>query len=243
MTFDLLVPVKVYHIDSTGHVSSSWRLYFDATLPYFGEQHRNYALLVIAIFLLFCGAPMLLLFLYSFRCFQKFLNLFPFRWYILHTFVDSLQGCYKDETEPGTRDCHWFAFFLLLTKCFMLIIGGATLGPMFFAFGAQLQVLLAVLIVSIQPFKSNMKHLFEVHIIFHLLLAGCYTIFLGAMEAEIESSAIITFIIYMCMVVASMLPLLYISAIALIWLNNHRRFGLQLVRKFHAWKSGYDTLG
>ena len=28
---------------------------------------------------------------------------------MLHVFMDSFQGCYKDGTEPGTRDCRWFS--------------------------------------------------------------------------------------------------------------------------------------
>ena len=34
---------------------------------------------------------MTILMLYPFKLFQKMLNALPIRWYILHTFVDSLQ--------------------------------------------------------------------------------------------------------------------------------------------------------
>ena len=114
-SFDLLFPVSVYQLNSTGHVTHSWRLYFNATVPYFGEKHLPYAILAIAVLSLFALLPTLLLMIYPFRWFQKLLNLFPFRWYILHTFMDTFQGCYKNETEPGTRDCRWFAsiYFLL----------------------------------------------------------------------------------------------------------------------------------
>ena len=57
----------------------------------------------------FVLTPGILLLLYPLRLFERFLNLFPIPWHILHTFVDSYQGCYKDGTEPGTRDCRGFA--------------------------------------------------------------------------------------------------------------------------------------
>ena len=116
VSFDLLTPVKVYHLYDTGNWTYSYRLFYDATVPYFGSRHLPYAIIAVAVAVLSTILPMLLFILYPFRCFQKFLNLFPIRWYILHTFVDSFYGSYKDGTQPGTRDCRWFAslFFLSL---------------------------------------------------------------------------------------------------------------------------------
>ena len=96
---DLLVPVTVYELNSTGHLSYSWRLYNNATIPYFGHQHLPYAILATGMLFLIVLFPVLLLTLYPFRWFQKLL---PGHWYILHTFMDSFQGCYKDGMEPGT---------------------------------------------------------------------------------------------------------------------------------------------
>lgn len=115
ISFDLLTPVKVYQLHSDGNLTYRWGLFYDATIPYFRSRHLPYAIIAIATLLLFTLLPVLLLILYPFRCFQKLLNLFPFRWYILHTFVDAFHGCYKDGTEEGTRDYRWFAslFFLM----------------------------------------------------------------------------------------------------------------------------------
>ena len=104
-SIDILVPVYVYQLNSSGHLSYTWRVFNDATMPYFGHQHLPYAILAIVVLVLFALLPTVLLTVYPFRWFQKLLNLFPIRWYILHTFVDSLQGAYTDGTEPGTRDC------------------------------------------------------------------------------------------------------------------------------------------
>ena len=101
VSLDLLTPVKVYHLYDTGNWTYSYSLFYDATVPYFGSRHLPYAIISVLVFVLVTILPMLLLILYPFRCFQKFLNLFPIRWYILHTFVDSFYGSYKDGTQPG----------------------------------------------------------------------------------------------------------------------------------------------
>ncbi len=77
----------------------------------------------------------------------KDLNLFPVRWYVLHTFVDSLQGFYKNGTEPGTRDCRWFASVFFIIRLFLLIEAALTLGMPYFVFGAIILTILIILMI------------------------------------------------------------------------------------------------
>ena len=240
--FDLLLPVKVYQLDCSGILKYSWRLFYNANIPYFGEQHKYYGSLAAVVCITFVLIPQLLLFLYPFRWFQKFLNLFPFRWYILHTFVDSFQGCYKDGTEPGTRDCRWFSFIFLQIQWIMFSAGGMTLGSMYFVYGAIIQIFLAILLVNIEPFKPHLLHHSEVHIIFPLILSTWYTSFLGGMEGELTRSYALSVLLYTITAVASVVPLLYISIIILHWMYIHLMFGQQLIRRLQAWRRGYDRL-
>ncbi len=106
MTGDLLVPTKVFKL---GLKTSTFGLFYSPTVVYFGEEHLPYAVLAIIIFACFVATPMITFALYPFQFFQKFLYLIPINWHFLHAFVDSFQGCYKDGTEPGTFDCHWFS--------------------------------------------------------------------------------------------------------------------------------------
>ena len=112
VSFDLLTSIIVYQRNTTGNWTHSIRLFYDTTVPYFGSRHLPYAIIAILVAIL----PVLLLVLYPFRCFQKLLNLFPFRWYILHTFVEAFYGSYKDGTQPGTCDCRWFASLFILSR-------------------------------------------------------------------------------------------------------------------------------
>ena len=126
VSFDLLAPVHVKQLDSAGNVTESWHLYYDPTISYFGKKHIPYAVLALSVLTLFVIPPTLVLLLYPFACFQKVLNTLPIRQHVLHTFMDSFLGCYKDGTQPNTRDCRWFAAFLFSFRLLLLVIGGLT---------------------------------------------------------------------------------------------------------------------
>ena len=109
----------------------SWRLYYDATVPYFGETHLPYAILaivhvILAILPLPCCSSVL------FSWFQKFQNILPFRWYIQHAFMDTFQGCYRDGTEPGTGDYRWFASIFFMLRILLALVDILTLGRTYF---------------------------------------------------------------------------------------------------------------
>ena len=84
-------------------------------VDYFGKEHLPYATLAIICLSIFSIFPVLLLILYPCSCFQKLLNRLHVRWFILRTLMDSFQGCYKDGTETGTRDCRWISSIYFLT--------------------------------------------------------------------------------------------------------------------------------
>ena len=105
VSYDLLAPVQVKQLDSVGNVTESWHLYYDPTIPYFSKKHIPYAVLALSVLTLFVILPTLVLLLYPFACFHKVLNTLPIRQHMLHTFMDSFLSCYKDGTQPDTRDC------------------------------------------------------------------------------------------------------------------------------------------
>ena len=102
INFDLLAFITP--MNSTGNVVGTY-LYYDASYEYFGRDHLPYGLVAVFVFVCFNLLPILLLLLYPMKWFQRCLNLFKLSHFALHTFVDSFAGCYKDGTEPGTRDC------------------------------------------------------------------------------------------------------------------------------------------
>lgn len=243
LSADLLTPVMVYQIDSTGNVTYSWRLFYDATLPYFGERHYKYGILAITVLVIDVLLPLLLLNLYPFHCFQKLLNLFPFRWYILHTFMDSFQGCYKDGTGQKSSDCRWFSSLFLVIHVSFFVAGGATQGSMFFAFAAIIEITAATLLIIVAPFKHNLKYHGKIHVLFHLLVATMSVSFLGALEAELSRNERLSAVLYTAMAATvGVLPMLYVCFFIIKRVCNPAKFRLKLVAKFVAWRHGYDVI-
>ena len=80
---------------------------------------------------------------------------------MLQTFVDAFQGHYKDGTEPGTRDCRWFAAVYFLGRIIIFyIIFGITQDVVCYAL-AGISLLLIVLVTAmLQPYKSFQSNWF-----------------------------------------------------------------------------------
>ena len=144
VTFDLLIPTYAYPLNASEPTLTV--LYYDGTVEYFGPEHLPYAILAILISILFIILPTLLLLFYPFRFFQWLLNCCKINCYILTAFMDAFQGSYNDGTEPGTRDCRWFAALYLVLRISMLAAFALTLGPAFFPLETIILLLMVILI-------------------------------------------------------------------------------------------------
>jgi hypothetical protein len=71
----------------------------------------------------------------------------------LHTFVDSFAGCYKDGTEPGTRDCRYFAGLYLLIRLIGYIVYEATVTDFFYGIYGIVTIGILLLYANFQPYK------------------------------------------------------------------------------------------
>lgn len=235
--FELLIPVKVYKLSPSGHLEYSWRLFYDASHHYFHRDHLPYAILALVVLVFFVAVPTLLVMLYPFKCFQKLLNKVPFRWYILHTFMDSFQGCYKDGTEPGNCDCRWFFSVFILSRVLLFIIYALTLNSLYFAIGSLILTILALLIVIVQPFKSKVKHYTDINAMFVFYIALMYFSILGIEVTDTKNSPL-SWVCYVFGTIFGLLPLVYMAVITLMWMYRHRTFVFRKLRK-----PGYILIG
>ena len=112
VSFDILMPTIMWDSEFS---RQGIVLYNDGTIEYLGRTHLPYAVLAISVLLVFTLLPILLLCLYPCRCFQRFLNRFNVNSQVLHTFMDTFQGCFKDGTN-GTRDCRYFPSIYLIIR-------------------------------------------------------------------------------------------------------------------------------
>ena len=140
-------------IDSSGKPVGRY-LYYDASYEHFGPDHLPYGIIAILTVTVFNLFPFLLLLFYPMKCFQRVLNHSRLSHLALHTFVDSFAGCYKDGTEPGTRDCRYFAAMFLFLRILMYVVYLATLNAAWYGWAGLIITIFTILLIVAQPYKA-----------------------------------------------------------------------------------------
>ena len=243
VAYDLLKPVRVNQLSFSGNFTHPLRMYYDATIPYFGSTHLPYAILAIVVLVVFVLLPVLILMLYPFRWFQKILNVLPVRWHVLHTFMDSFQGCYKDGTEPGTQDCRWFASVFFIVRGVGFVVAIFDTGSSYLSIGSIISALFALSLVIIQPFKAKFSHYSTINAIYMLFLA-LFCASISGIELSSTRYHVFTIIwlFYVIAMISGFLPLLYVSINTLKWIVHHRKFGFEVFRRWQAKRNGFVQL-
>ena len=179
VSFDLLIFTRVYELHPDGH-NHTLGLYNAADIEYFGSEHLPYAVLALVVLLIFVVLPVTILFCHPFALFQKFLNLFPIRWHTLHTFMDIFQGCYKNGTDPGTRDCRWFSAMYYIFRIICFVAYAFVRNILCFVICGGLVLLFSILVIIIQPFKSSVAYNNNILAVFAQLLALSFILVAGS---------------------------------------------------------------
>ena len=198
----LLTPSYLYN--QTGHHVSTVVIY-DGTLGFFkSKKHIWLAFLAILIFIIFIVLPPLLLLLYPWRCFQRFLSNFRLHRPGLIIFMDTFLGCYKDGSN-GTRDCRWFSAFYFILRIIMCVVHVVLGFSLFSHFSIQL-VIQAVYTISIlillylKPYKKSLYNNLDITILLDcILISSLYSIIRNSGGA---------IVVEMCLFIALGLPLL-----------------------------------
>jgi hypothetical protein len=112
---------------------------------------------------------------------------------------------------------------------------------MYFATATIILVVVAILFISVQPFKDSMSHFTTLNVSFVLLLALWYTCMIGTIESIKKPTQLVPLLLAMATITA-ILPLLYVSAIVLHWMYSQRKFGRNVITRLRAWKNGYDMI-
>ena len=240
VTFDLLIPVPLYKLHKDGY-NVTFGLYSAGDMKYFGKEHLPYAILAIIVCIIFVILPIALLSLYPLAFFQKCLNKFQIRWHILHTFMDSFTGCYKDGTEPGTRDCRWFAALFLFARFVCFIIYGVSHTSIYPPLSAIFYMLLVLLIINIQPFKPQVSHYSKINAIFFTFLSINMITLTGFDTATTKFQQFVP-VFYFLVCITGIIPILYILALIFHWILSRGKCVARLVNRTRTWRSGYSSL-
>ena len=215
VSFDLLaftVPV-----DSNGKSVGRF-LYYDATYKHFGPDHLPYAILALLSLTVFNILPFLLLLLYPMKWFQRLLNRLNLSHLVLHTFVDSFAGCYKDGTEPGTRDCRYFAALFLFIRILYYVTYQATLTASFYGWAGLLFAIHTVFIVA-QPYKYTYSNYNRVSTTMFVLLTAVMIVLSNANIAMIKDHQSVS-ITTITIAILIAFPLFYATAISINWIRK-----------------------
>ena len=152
VSFNLLIYTSI--VNSRGEFLGRY-LYYDASYEFFTKEHLPYGIMALFFFTGFNIFPLLLLLFYPMKWFQKCLNSLRLSHLALHTFVDSFAGCYKDGTEPGTRDCRYFAALYLLVRLVFYIVYEVILTEYFYGMTAIIITGVLLLYMFFQPYKPK----------------------------------------------------------------------------------------
>ena len=235
---DLLQGIKIYKL-YPDHYNYTLGLFYAADVKYLSrDEHLPYAILAIISLFFFVFLPTLILTLYPFSLFQKFLNLFPFRWYILHTFVDSFCGCYKNGTQPGTRDYRWFASAFLILRLGHFIVY-CLFDDVISPFIAALSLmLLASLVAAFQPFSSSLSHYNAINVVFLLFLAATLIAGSGAFLCLYMAPQYM-FVFYILVSFLAAAPIMCVLAVSSYW---SWKFGVRIFSRIKARVRGYSHI-
>ena len=241
VSFDLLVFIHPYN--SSGHHAEKF-LFYDATIRYFGPQHRPYGAMAIVIYLLFAFLPFLLLLFYPMKCFQKCLNHLRLSNIPLHSFADSVTGYYTDGTsEPGTRDYRYFAAILLFLPKLLYVSYAITLNIYYYILGGFVTAIFCLILTTCQPYKETYRHYRKVTIMIFILIVLMHFMVIGVNVARIKMNQAYGISVY-ALVFIHFIPTLYLTAIALRWLHKqmHCRLYCQGMKRLNRHSSNTSLI-
>ena len=213
VSFSILFNVTLYRPDGTvaGHY-----LYADAFVPYFGSEHRPYAILAILVLTLLLLLPIFLLVCYPFACFQRCLVHFKLKFSLLDEFMHNFHQYYKDGSN-GTMDCRWFAAFYIGAKICVYLPMLIVISAIIYNFLLVYVLLCALVVVIVQPYKKEYR-LYNIldpvlFLIQALFVAGITAVNCGNVTQRDYNSALFVFV-----ALASLLPQFYLAAVVLWWI-------------------------
>jgi hypothetical protein len=221
INFSLLMYITPYN--PKGEIVGRY-VYYDSSKKFYGRGHRLYGDFAALILFFFNVVPFLLLLLYPVKWFQKCLNLCKINKIALHTFVDSFAGCYKDGTEPGTRDCRYFAALSFLLRFANCVSVFSTFDGYYLVIFPIILVCFSTLFISAQPYRSKFSQHNVTTMVFLMISIVLCCCFFGINTAlmsypnEYHSLLIFTFLV-------ASLPLVYITFLVLKWIYDRLLWG------------------
>jgi len=239
VSFDFIIPTGAFIVKADGNISTEKRLFYDASSKYFGKEHLPFGLVAIFMLFFFIVGPMLVLFFYQFQWFQKKLFFLP---PIFHESVEKFQDCYKNGKGKSGRDYRWFSGMFLILRIVVFISFSVTPTYLYFVLSAIYILVFSLIMLLLQPFKTEYAHYLSVNMFFTTLLSLVYISLAGLKIATVKSQKHVKACYYLA-AFFTMFSLIYVSAYAVYWLYSRKRsnLGWKFYKSIYVWKKGYGA--
>ncbi len=234
----LLIPVKAHSLNNG---NATWVVYFDASIEYFGTEHRPYAILAITCFVIFVFSPILLLLIYQFRWYQRLLSCLHIRHQLLREVMESFQSCYTNGTQPGTKDHRWFSAVPYISRYLLLLTYAFILESAFLPIATAIIIFTMMTTILILPYKKQHATRIKMDIAFWGILA----IFFCADESTMFDSQKppdLLLASQILMIVVLLIPMLYFVCITTYLMLSRICKVRMVVNRIRAWRRGYTSI-
>ena len=147
VTADILAPAVFLDMNGTVH---KYAYYFNASLPYFREDHLPIALFAVFIAFIYNICPLILLLVYPCSCFHRCLNRTGCRCHTLHLFMDAMLGAYGHKP----RERRYFGALYLLIRI-SHVTAFAILRPFtYLPVAVYIMIINIICVALFQPYKN-----------------------------------------------------------------------------------------
>ena len=162
VSFEFLTPSRVYNMENQS-IKRRPFWYYDGTIEMTSKAYLPYLVLALFMLIIFNILPLLLLTLYPFSCFQKFLNccLPSIKCKLaLQIFMDTFHGCYEDTTH----DYRHFAALYLAVRFFNALLSSVLNfdNTMYLLASSLFLVFMLVLVAKLQPYKCKRSNTVDI---------------------------------------------------------------------------------
>ena len=167
ISFQFLTSSSVFNIEGKMVNQGYW--YYDGRVYMNSREYLPYLILALSMFLIFNIFPLVLLTIYPFKYFQKYLNnFFPCSKckLALQLFLDTFHGCYKDDEH----DYRHFAALYLAVRFFNLLWFSVIRNRNAYTSAATLLFAVALALVArFQPYKRKRSNTVDMVMLLNLI--------------------------------------------------------------------------
>ena len=198
----------------TGETVGPGVMYFNGEITVFSDEFVPYLLAAVIVLATFVALPPIVLVLPSlFKALERMGVKRSTRWQPgqkLQYFLNIFHGCYKDGTEPGTRDFRWFAGLYFFIRLALYILYPSSPNWLVQYVGQQIFCTIAILIFTLlQPYRIHWHNKLDA-IIFTLLAAiNTFTMYNYVLLTVGQRLSKAAFIIQYILI---FIPLIYMTA-------------------------------